>query len=184
MHLPHAEPRLPARAARRRRNRGIEGIAVSPDERWIYVALQSAPDGEDPGQTPIWKLDAKTGKLAIEAAYPFDEPESFKADADAGHVGRGDLKICELVCLAEDVLLVLERISKSARIYRVELTRHGHARKELVFSTDAAGGIAPDIEGMTLLSDRELILATDNDFAVEGAVTHFYRLGFHKPLTD
>jgi hypothetical protein len=180
--LPRAEPRLPARAGRRRENRGFEGIALSPDERWLYAALQSAPEGDDPGRTPIWKLDAETGEMALEAAYPFDPPESFTADAAAGHVGHRDLKICELVCLAEDRLLVLERISKSARIYRVELTRKGHAHKTLVFSTDAAGAIAPDIEGMALLSDRELILATDNDFGVEGARTRFYRLLFDKPL--
>jgi hypothetical protein len=37
---------------------------------------------------------------------------------------------------------------------------------------------------MALMSDRELILATDNDFGVEGAKTRFYRLEFHRPLTD
>lgn len=184
MPLPGAEPRLPERAARRRANRGFEGIALSPDDRWLYVALQSAPEGEDRRQTPIWKLDAHTGEVVLEASYPFDAPGSFEADAAAGHVDHGDLKVCELVCLAEDQLLVLERISKSAHIYRVELTRHGHARKTPVFSTDAAGGIAPDIEGMALMSDRELILATDNDFGVEGAKTRFYRLEFHRPLTD
>jgi len=182
--LAGAKPVLPARAGLRRTNRGFEGIALSPDERWLYVALQSAPVDEDPRATPIWKLDAGSGKLALEAAYPFDPPESFLADAEAGKVRHADLKICELACLAEDQLLVLERISKSAHIYRVELTRHGHARKTLVFSTDEAGGVAADIEGMTLLSDRELILATDNDFGVEGAATRFYHLAFHRPLTD
>lgn len=180
--LAGAQARLPTRAGLRRANRGFEGIALSPDERWLYVALQSAPTGDDPRTTPIWKLDAATGKLAGEAAYPFDPPNSFEADAAAGKVRHADLKICELVCLGEDQLMVLERISRSAHIYRVELTHHGHARKTLVFSTDDAGGVAPDLEGMAMLSDRELILATDNDFGVEGAVTHFYHLGFHKPL--
>jgi hypothetical protein len=146
--------------------------------------LQSAPEGEDPGHTPIWKLDAATGELALEAAYPFDRPKSFTADAADGRVKRADLKICELICLAEDQLLVLERISKSARIYRVDLSRRGRVDKTLVFSTDEAGDIAPDIEGMALLSDRELILATDNDFGVEGAKTRFFRVRFHRPLAD
>jgi uncharacterized protein YjiK len=184
MNLPGAKAVLPARAGRRRTNRGFEGIALSPDERWLYVALQSAPLDEDPRTTPIWKLDAMTGAMAFEAAYPFDPPHSFEADARAGHVGHADLKICELVCLAEDQLLVLERISRSARIYRVELAPHGHVHKTLVFSTDAAGGVAADIEGMALMSDRGLILVTDNDFGVEGAATRFYRLEFHRPLTD
>ena len=33
-----------------------------------------------------------------------------------------------------------------------------------------------------VISDRELILATDNDFGVARAETQFYGLRFHKPL--
>ena len=43
-------------------------------------------------------------------------------------------------------------------------------------------GIASDLEGVALLSDRELLLVTDNDFGVEGAETRFYRLSFEAPL--
>ena len=43
--------------------------------------------------------------------------------------------------------------------------------------------IAQDLEGVTLLSDRELLIVTDNDFGVEGAETRFYRLRFDGPLT-
>jgi hypothetical protein len=32
------------------------------------------------------------------------------------------------------------------------------------------------------MSDRELILATDNDFGIEAAETRFYRLRFSTPL--
>ena len=35
---------------------------------------------------------------------------------------------------------------------------------------------------MTLLTDRELLLATDNDFGIEGAETRFYRLTFDAAL--
>ncbi|MET0273367.1 MAG: esterase-like activity of phytase family protein [Phenylobacterium sp.] len=182
--LPGAEPVLPAWAAARRKNRGFEGLAVSPDERWLYVAFQSALEGrnENPRRALILRLDARTGALAGEFAYPFDRPRSFEADAEAGRVGWPDLKVCELVCVAPDRLLVLERISRSARIYRVELDGAGPLEKTLLFSTDEAGGVAPDLEGMTLLSDRELMLATDNDFGVEGAETRFYRLTFGAAL--
>ncbi|HEY0437270.1 MAG TPA: esterase-like activity of phytase family protein, partial [Phenylobacterium sp.] len=182
--LTGAEPRLPAHAGDRVLNRGFEGLAVSPDERWLYVALQSAPQGDDRGSAPIWKLDAATGAVALEASYPFDPPRSFTADAAAGDVRHRDLKICELACVGEDRLLVLERISRSARIYRVDLAERGPLAKTLVFSTDNLAGFAPDLEGMALLSDSELILSTDNDFGVEGARTHFYRLRFDAPLAD
>ena len=88
------------------------------------------------------------------------------------------------MAVTDDRLLVLERISKSARIYRIDLSGGRGLGKTLIFSTDAAGGIAPDLEGMALMSDRELILATDNDFGIEGAETRFYRLRFDVPLTD
>ena len=183
--LASGEDVLPARGAERRMNRGFEGLAASKDGRWLYAALQSALDRPeaDRRSTLIWKLDAETGALAGEFDYPFDAPESFTADAAAGEVGPDDLKICELVAVTDDRLLVLERISKSARIYRVDLSNGRRLAKTLIFSTDTAGGIAPDLEGMALMSDRELILATDNDFGIEGAETRFYRLRFAAPLT-
>ena len=123
-----------------------------------------------------------TGDLGREFDYPFDPPQSFTADAAAGEVSVDDLKICELAAVGYDRLLVLERISKSARIYRVDLAAGRALAKTLIFSTDAAGGIAADLEGMVVMSDSELILATDNDFGIEGAETRFYRLRFSTPL--
>jgi hypothetical protein len=182
--LPGAEPVLPWRAAGRRMNRGFEGLAASPDGRWLFAAFQSALEEPhaDRRHAPIWKLDADTGALVAEYAYPFDAPGSFTADAAKGRVGEGDLKICELAAVDGDRLLVLERVSASARIYLVDLTDGARLRKILLFSTDWAGGIAADLEGMALMSERELILATDNDFGIEGAETRFYRLQFDAPL--
>ena len=133
--VPGGEALLPARAADRRMNRGFEGVAVSPDGRWLYAAFQSALDrpGAERTHAPIWKLDAETGVLAEKFEYPFDAPESFTADAATGHVGIKDLKICELAAVSDDRLLVLERISKSARIYRVELSRGTLLAKLLLF---------------------------------------------------
>ena len=42
--------------------------------------------------------------------------------------------------------------------------------------------VAQDLEGMALMSDRELFIATDNDFGTEGAETRFYRLRFDAAL--
>ena len=144
--------------------------------------VRSIGQGADRTHTVIWKLDAETGALAGEFAYPFDAPGSFTADAAAARVGIDDLKVCELAAVTDDRLLVLERISKSARIYRVELSGGTPLTKTLLFSTDEAGGIAPDLEGMAVISDRELILATDNDFGIASAETRFYRLSFDTPL--
>jgi hypothetical protein len=180
--LAGAEPILPAKALRRRLNRGFEGVAVSGDERWLYAAFQSALAGEPRSETLIWRLDAQTGALAAAYAYPFDPPESFTADAAAGEAEPADLKVGELTWVAPDRLLVLERITRSSRIYLVDVARPGRLAKTLVFSTDDAPAVGPDLEGLALLSPCELLLVSDNDFGVEGAETRFYRLTFERPL--
>jgi hypothetical protein len=177
-----AEPVLPTEAQRRRLNRGFEGLAISGDERWLYAAFQSSFAGQPRDHTVIWKLDAETGALAADYAYRFDPPESFAADAAAGEAEPEDLKVCELVWTGPDRLLVLERITRSARIYRVDVSEPGPLAKTLLFSTDDHPGIAADLEGMALLSKRELLIASDNDFGTEGAETRFYRLAFEEAL--
>jgi hypothetical protein len=169
----------PPGAGRRRLNRGFEGLAISPDERWLYMLFQSGLEGADPMETRIWTLDALDGSLVGDHAYPFDPPHSFAEDEA---VDPSDLKACEVLCIGTDRLLVLERVTRSARIYCVDLSEGGPLRKTLVFSTDLHEGIAPDLEGMCLLSEREILIATDNDFGVEGAQTRFYRLSFDAPL--
>lgn len=207
-------PVLPAITVRRRINRGFEAVAASPGR--LHLAFQSALDRpDDDGVAPfarIWSLDADTGAVLAQHLYPFDPPASFRRDAKDGEVDARDLKICEIVALPPRRLLVLERMSRSARIYRVDLDEpavadaHLHIAtrptleemspaalaaagvprltKTLIFSSDEADDIAADLEGMALVDDDQLILATDNDFGVEGAETRFYRLKFRDPLTD
>jgi hypothetical protein len=77
---------------------------------------------------------------------------------------------------------VLERMSRDGRLYAVDLAAPGPLAKIQVFSTDDHPEVAPDLEGAVLLSDRELLLATDNDFGTEGAETRFYRLTWDAPI--
>lgn len=180
---------LPALAARRRLNRGFEALALSPDETRLHVILQSplAPDdevaAEGRGRARLWTLDARTGAPLAEHFYPFDPPETFRRDAEAGPVGSDELKISEALSLGDDQLLVLERISRTSKLYRVTLDAP-ILTKALVLSTDDWPQIDADLEGMALLSDRDLLLSTDNDFGVEGRETAFYRVTFATPLAD
>ncbi|RYG32756.1 MAG: hypothetical protein EON93_10690, partial [Burkholderiales bacterium] len=141
---------LPELAAQRRMNRGIEALCASPDGSWLYLGLQSGPPGIDPGATPIWKLNAASGELAGQWAYPFDAPESFLRDAARRKVGPGDPKICEFAWVGKDRLLVLERIAHSTKLYLTHLSRL--PEKRLLMSSDDHADIGPDMEGMTLLS--------------------------------
>ena len=208
---------LPAIALRRRINRGFEALAVSPDERWLYVAFQSPLAHPGVGafnhgrHVRIWKLDALSGAVAAQFLYPLDDPASFRGDEKAGDVELTDVKVCEAATTGLDRLLVLERISRTTKIYRVHLAprfavpveylnertrptleQSGSAAnglqvlpvlaKTLVFSTDDAPGLDRDMEGMVVLSPHELLLVNDNDFSVEGARTRFWRVRFKKAL--
>ena len=120
---------LPAIAARRKLNRGFEGIAVSPGGKWLFLAFQSPlahPDEaahERARHVRIWRIDSETGAVAAQYAYPLDAPETFLRDNAKGEVERKDLKLSEIAPLGEDALLVLERGSETTRIYRVLLGR-------------------------------------------------------------
>lgn len=172
---------LPAAAARRRLNRGFEALAISADERRLYAMMQSPLEG---GETAvrIWTLEADTGALLGEHLYPFDRPKSFRRDAERGDVDADDLKLCEAICLGPGRLLILERISHTGKLYAVTLGPERILTKQLVFSTDDHPGVVEDLEGVALLSDRELLLVNDNDFGTEGAATRFFTLRFEAPL--
>ncbi len=171
---------LPNRAGKRRRNRGFEGLCASEDGRHLYVGFQSALRGEDERSAPIWKLDARSGEFEGEYLYPFDAPSSFLRDARRRKVNEGDLKICELAWAGKDRLVVLERISHSAKIYLAPLK--DLPAKRLLFSSDDHPQIGPDIEGMALISPGELLICSDNDFGVEGAKTEFWRITLGETL--
>jgi hypothetical protein len=173
---------LPAITATRRRNRGFEGLAVSPDGTALYVMFQSPPEGSTgPPVVPLFKLSAQTGRQLAVFAYPLDDPQSFRRDAEAGEVSADDLKVSEVVAIDGDTLLVLERVTQTAKLYAVRLPPIDASKvhvlaKTLVFSTDEAREIGPDVEGVILIGSKTLLLVTDNDFGVTGAETEFWRV--------
>jgi phytase-like protein len=175
---------LPSLAASRRLNRGFEGIALAPDERSLYVAFQSALEGEAAKHgVRLWQLDVRDGRLLGQWHYPFDEPFSFLRDGALGPFEWPDLKVCELVCVNDARLLVLERGSATTKLYSVTLDEKHTASaaspllvKSLLLNSDEHPEIGVDIEGVALLSPRTLLLVNDNDFGVEGVTTKFWRV--------
>ena len=199
------EARLPAIAARRRLNRGFEAIAASASG--LFVAFQSPlahPDeaaASRAAHVRLWRLSSD-GRVEAQFLYRLDPPESFRRDGKKGEVKPGDLKICDLVALGDDRLLVLERGSETTKIQEValddalrlgdehlrvetrptieEMSSAGEPlpelRKRLLFTSDDHPEMAPDMEGMALLDARTLLLVSDNDFGVEGREMAFYRL--------
>jgi hypothetical protein len=200
---------LPAIAAQRRLNRGFEGLALSPDGRQLHLVFQSPLAHPDENahrkarHVRIWALAADTGVLQAQYLYPLNPPASFIRDDGAQ---MHDIKVSEITVLAEGGLLVLERVSATTKIYRIELNaplspEHiDLARrptieemstggidlpllaKTLILDTGDVAEIGADLEGMAVLSPHDLLLVNDNDFGCEGVSTGFWRVSFDDPI--
>lgn len=118
---------LPAILAKRAPNRGVEALALSPDQSALYFILQSplANPGEkvfkNARAVRLFKLDARTGKSQGEYVYLLDKPKSFKADAKKKKRKQKDVKLSEMVAIGPDRLILLERIDRSNKLYQVTL---------------------------------------------------------------
>ena len=140
--LAYAQDALPAVYARRQANRGFEGVAVTPDGRFLYAALQSALENPDAAagaasrMTRIIKIDLTTGAACAEFAYA-------KEDAEPLGLRQGQIVISDLYALEEDRLIVDERDTRSgakARIKRLYLADLTQATNILGQMDDAATG--------------------------------------------
>ena len=156
----------------------------------------------------LWRLEISSMRVVSQFLYLLDPPSSFVRDCAIGTVDASDLKVSEMVCLPSGKLLVLERASHTTKIYIVtpseELaldeehlqtgtrptveqlsasnTPLPHLQKELLFSSDDAPEVSPDLEGMAVLSPQEILLVNDNDYGVEGAETVFWNLLLAEPI--
>lgn len=115
---------LPAVLSRRQANRGIESMAVSPDEKFLYFMVQNPlanPDAKTYAaskNTRLFKLDRESGKLVGEYIYQLDDPQSFGLDpSDKQNAPR----ISEVTALGLDRLLVLERTDGTTKLHEVTL---------------------------------------------------------------
>ena len=77
---------LPAILAKRAINRGIESMAISPDERFLYFIMQNPlanPDVKAYQQaknTRLFKIERATMKVVGEYVYTLDDPTTFRRD--------------------------------------------------------------------------------------------------------
>lgn len=121
---------------KRKLNRGFEGIALSPDEATLYIALQSPlvnPDidtGNASRNTRILAFDTASEQVVGEYVYRFQftgpnrDDDEFDVPSIPGNTARArprDMKVSALAMLDEQRMLVLERTDFKAKIYRVDL---------------------------------------------------------------
>lgn len=115
---------LPAIYNKRKTNRGFEGVALSRDEKLLYIVLQSPlanPDrkiGDASRNTRVLVFDIGAEKVAAEYVYRFDVSKQF--DPNPKNT-PDEMKLSGVVALNPNTLLILERTDLVAKLYSVDL---------------------------------------------------------------
>ena len=167
------EGKLPSILALRHANRGIESLALSPDEKYLYFIMQSPldnPDYKKSRNVRLYKMEIKNPENINEYLYEIDRENTFLKDNETKIRKQKDVKVSELVAIEDDVLLVLERVSATTKLYKIDLnsetpldkkylevsqlpsleeeTSLTPVHKTKVFDTDLREGFANKLEGV------------------------------------
>jgi hypothetical protein len=198
---------LPAILTKRAVNRGIEGLAVSPDERFFYFIMQSPLVNPDVASfraaknTRLFKIERVSMKIVGEYVYVLDDPRTFRRDPSER---QSDVRISELMAVGDDRLIVDERTDQTTKLYEINLKSATNILdtkwddpasrptleqaglnaadikalpKTLCLDGADIPGLEGRTEGMALLGDGSLLLINDNDFGVNGARTQIAVVG-------
>ncbi len=192
---------LPAILTKRAINRGIESLAISPDERFLYFVMQNPLANPDTAayqkakNSRLFKLERATMRIVGEYVYTLDDPKTFRRDPSEK---QNDPRISEMMAIGLDRLIVLERTEQTTKLHEINLAGATSiagskwddvaTQPTLEQSETAAVGIKPvsktlrfdsadfpemvgKTEGMALLGDGSLALINDDDFGITGGRT-------------
>ncbi|MBP1994056.1 esterase-like activity of phytase family protein [Paenibacillus eucommiae] len=145
---------IPAVYLDRRQNRGAEALAITPDGKYMYMAMQSAlrnPDKsmDNSRQLRILKFDLATLKAVAEYAYVAEDVNQYK------DLKQADIVISEMVAVNENTLLIDERDKEAGdkaqlkRIFAIDLSDATNILGK--YDTKAAG---KTLEQMTIADLR------------------------------
>lgn len=181
---------------------GIEGLALTPDEKFIYASVEKALT-EDPDRTRriILQFDPQKG--------------TFTGEHRMYHVDAPNVSIASLEAVSNTVLLVLERDTGEGaeaiikRIYKIDLEDEVPAKTlvcDLMNIHDEAGfttiekgaiGLGPNYsfpyvtpECMAVIDNRTLLIVNDNNYPMSSGRrppntpdnSEFIRLQLEHPL--
>lgn len=113
-------------------NRGIESIAVSPDEDYLYFTMQSPLARPDKSAYKISRhvrivkfalANGELGEQLGEYIYRLDAPHTFNNPDNEGDSStkQSAIKVSEMTAVGQDDLIILERNSSVTKLYRVNL---------------------------------------------------------------
>lgn len=183
---------LPQIISKRHANRGIESLAVSPDEKSLYFILQSPLDNPSYGSSAnvrLYKMNLSNYSDIKEYLYVESQPQEFIKDNVTKTRKQKDVKVSEMTALSNDVLMVLERVSATTKLFKVDLTnaipvpedKSANLENDIVglvpvskvkvFDTDTQSGFPNKIEGIANLGNGKFLLINDNDFGIGGDKT-------------
>lgn len=114
---------IPGIYLKRKANRGFEALAISPDEKTLFIGLQSpllnptTAVGNASRMTRILRFDIPSKKFSGEFIFPFELPQTV----DKTTTKTTELKLSALVALDNDTLLVQERTDNSFLISTIDL---------------------------------------------------------------
>jgi hypothetical protein len=175
---------LPAILRKRPLNRGIESLAISPDEQFLYFIMESPlanPDDsafQNSRYVRLFKISLQQGdweNIVGEYVYVIDKFDKFD-DTDL----QSDVKVSEIVALDTDKLIILERVKRHTKLYRVSSLDNatnilGDQKWDIEASSSdtsleklsdlADQGITPLDKKLVFDSRRDL---SDLDFNIEG----------------
>lgn len=150
---------LPAVLARRFLNRGLESLAITPDNKRLATIIQNPlanPDADAykvSKNARLWTLDPATLAVTGEYVYTLDDPQSFRLDPSDK---QNSPRISEMMGLGSDRFLVLERTDGTTKLYEVSLAGatdvHGTAWDDLA--------TAPSLEQSKDLAAAKIVPVT------------------------
>ncbi len=186
---------LPAVYARRKLNRGFEGLALSLDETTLFAVLESplanpdTPTSDTSRNTRILAFDIASERPVAEYIYQLEEVSTFDPS-----ITQADMKVSGIVALDPDTLLILEHTDAVARLYKVKLggatnilnSKWDEAGttpslekcqdlrsvglealpKSLVIDLTTLNGVPGKIEGLIGIDQTTIAIANDNDFGI------------------
>ncbi|HAI70482.1 MAG TPA: hypothetical protein DCM38_13725 [Gammaproteobacteria bacterium] len=177
------DDKLPAILKKRQLDRGIEALAISPDEQFLYFIMAGPlanPDQaayEKSRYVRLFKLSLNEGDLQSlvgEYIYMLDTPDTFLLDDTEK---QSDVKITEMVALDTDKLIILEQVHRHTKLYRVSTLDSGTN----IFGTDwDKETTSPSLETLENLADYDITPLgkkgvfdsrkeiSDLDFKIEG----------------
>lgn len=115
---------IPEIFLKRKANRGFEALAISPDERTLFIGLQSpllnpsTTVGNASLATRILRFDIPTKTFTGEFVFGFEKASVV----DAKSTKNSDLKLSAMVALDNETLLVQERTDNSFLLSTVKIS--------------------------------------------------------------